>query len=67
MSKNKITTKRTAYTASALAVGLVIGGVVGLLVDNLIIFSGGGMVVGLAIGYALDNWRIQTKHQQNNK
>ena len=43
-----------AYTAYGLAIGLVLGGLVGLLVGNLIIFAGGGLVLGLAIGSALD-------------
>jgi hypothetical protein len=34
---------------------LIFGGLVGLLIDNLIIFAGGGMLLGLAIGAALDN------------
>lgn len=37
-----------------MALGLVLGGLVGLVLDNLVIFSGGGMMVGLAIGLALE-------------
>jgi hypothetical protein len=37
-----------------MAIGLVLGGLVGLLIDNMIIFAGGGLVLGLAIGYAMD-------------
>ena len=38
-----------------MAVGMILGGIVGLLIDNPIIFAGGGMVLGLAIGSALDS------------
>ena len=47
--------KKISYTALGLAIGLIFGDLVGLLIDNLIIFSGGGMLLGLAIGTALDN------------
>ena len=40
-----------------MALGLVFGGMIGLLIDNMIIFAGGGLVLGLAIGSALDNRR----------
>ena len=38
-----------------MALGLIIGGIIGLIIDNMIIFAGGGLVLGLAIGSALDN------------
>ena len=47
--------KKISYKALGLAVGLIFGGLVGLLIDNLIIFAGGGMLLGLAISAALDN------------
>jgi hypothetical protein len=47
--------KNISYTALGLAVGLIFGGLVGLLIDNLVIFAGGGMLLGLAIGAALDH------------
>jgi hypothetical protein len=40
-----------------MAIGLVVGGLVGLLTDNLAISAGGGMVLGLAIGAALEQRR----------
>ena len=43
-----------SYKALGLALGLVFGGVIGWLIGNPIIFSGGGLVLGLAIGTALD-------------
>ena len=49
--------RKVSYLALGLAMGLFLGGLVGLLIDNLIIFAGGGMLLGLAIGYALDNRR----------
>jgi hypothetical protein len=44
-----------SYKALGMGIGLLFGGLVGLLIDNLIIFAGGGMVIGLAIGTALDS------------
>ena len=37
-----------------LVVGLIFGGFIGLFLGNLILFAGGGLVIGLAIGTALD-------------
>lgn len=45
---------RISYKALGMGIGLIFGGLVGLLIDNLVIFAGGGMVLGLAIGMALD-------------
>jgi len=59
MSQNKNTKRRISYTALGLAIGLVLGGIVGLAIDNMIIFAGGGLVLGLAIGSALDNRRLE--------
>jgi len=59
MSKNKNSGKRISYTALGLAVGLILGGIVGLIIDNMVIFAGGGLVLGLAIGSALDNRRLE--------
>jgi F0F1-type ATP synthase assembly protein I len=42
----------------AMSLGLVLGGLVGILIDNMIIFAGGGMIVGLAIGLALEKRRM---------
>lgn len=57
MSKNS--GKRISYKALGLAIGLILGGIVGLLINNLVIFAGGGLVLGLAIGSALDNRRLE--------
>ena len=57
MSKNKNSGKRISYTAFGLAIGLILGGIIGLIIDNIAIFAGGGLVLGLAIGSALDNRR----------
>lgn len=46
-----------SYKGLGLGIGLIFGGIVGLLIGNLIIFAGGGMVLGLAVGYALDSRR----------
>ncbi len=55
--KNNPSQFKISYTALGLALGLILGGIVGLVIDNMIIFAGGGMVLGLAIGTALDNRR----------
>ena len=57
MSGSNPTQGTTAYAAFGLAIGLVLGGLVGLLVGNPIIFAGGGLVIGLSIGCALDRGR----------
>jgi hypothetical protein len=54
---NKNSGIKISYKAIGLAIGLILGGIVGLVIDNLIIFAGGGMVLGLAIGSALDSRR----------
>jgi len=40
-----------------MALGLVLGGLLGFVVDNLVLFAGGGMVIGLALGTAIENRR----------
>ncbi len=55
--KNDQSQFKISYTALGLAIGLIFGGIVGLIIDNMIIFAGGGMVLGLAIGAALDSHR----------
>ena len=50
---------RVSYKALGMSIGLVLGGLVGILIDNMIIFAGGGMVVGFALGAYLDS-RMQT-------
>jgi hypothetical protein len=50
-------TKRTAnYTivGAGMGIGLVLGGILGLLIDNLAFSAGGGMILGLAVGLALE-------------
>ena len=51
------TLRNISNKACGMALGLVFGGMIGLLIDNMIIFAGGGLVLGLAIGSALDNRR----------
>jgi hypothetical protein len=55
MSDNKQPSTRNSYKAIGMAVGLILGGLVGLATGNLVIFAGGVMVLGLAVGTALDN------------
>ncbi|HEY46707.1 MAG TPA: glycine zipper family protein [Anaerolineae bacterium] len=52
-SSNQSSMKIT-YKGIGMAIGLIMGGCIGLLIGNVVIFAGGGMVVGLAIGAALD-------------
>ena len=59
MSQENNTRKRISYTAFSLAIGLILGGIAGLIINNMIIFAGGGLVLGLAIGSALDNRRLE--------
>ncbi len=55
MANHDTSQRKISYTALGLAIGLVFGGVVGLVIGNMVIFAGGGLVLGLAIGSALDN------------
>jgi hypothetical protein len=55
VSENSASPGGVSYVALGLAVGLVLGGIVGLVIGNMILFAGGGLVLGLAIGYALDH------------
>jgi len=59
MSKNTNSGKRISYTPLGMSIGLILGGIVGLIIDNMVIFAGGGLVLGLAIGSALDNRRLE--------
>ena len=59
MSKNTNSGIRISYTALGMSIGLILGGIVGLVIDNMVIFAGGGLVLGLAIGSALDNRRLE--------
>jgi len=49
---------RITYPGVGMALGLILGALVGLAVDNMIIFAGGTMVLGLAIGLALEKRRL---------
>ena len=59
MSKNNNLQRKIAYTILGLSTGLILGGIVGLIIDNMIIFAGGGLVLGLAIGSDLDSRRLE--------
>jgi hypothetical protein len=59
MSKNKNSGKRISYTTLGMAIGLILGGIVGLAIDNMVIFAGSGLVLGLAIGSALDRRHLE--------
>lgn len=45
---------RLKFSGLGMAIGLVFGWLVGYLVGNPIVFAGGGLVLGGAIGAALD-------------
>jgi hypothetical protein len=55
MSEMKRSNRKVSYTALGPALGLVFGGLVGLIIGNMILFAGGGLVLGLAVGVAMDN------------
>jgi F0F1-type ATP synthase assembly protein I len=50
---NKTSSKNPNTQVLGMAIGLVLGGLVGILLDNIAIFSGGGMILGFAIGTAM--------------
>lgn len=50
---------RVSILGAGMALGLVFGGLFGLIVDNLIIFAGGGMILGLAIATAIESRRTR--------
>ncbi len=58
---NHPSSKRMNPQALGMALGLVLGWLVGFLIDNPIIFSGGGMIIGLAIGTAVDKRNQQER------
>jgi hypothetical protein len=47
-------TQRMKFAGFGAAVGLVFGGLAGILIGNPIVFAGGGMVLGIVIGAAID-------------
>lgn len=51
----KNTNQRMKFAGLGMAVGLVFGGLVGFLIGNPIVFAGRTMVLGAAIGTAIDN------------
>ena len=55
MSQNPTPNRRPlTYTAIGTSVGLLFGAILGLIADNLTLFAGGGLVLGFALGSALD-------------
>ncbi|MEJ2758767.1 MAG: hypothetical protein P8046_09840 [Anaerolineales bacterium] len=50
---NQDSNQSLKFAGLGAAIGLVFGGLVGTLIGNPIIFAGGGMVLGLAIGTSL--------------
>lgn len=50
---------RLTYRAIGLAIGLTFGGLIGFLIGNPAIFAGGTMVLGFAIGSAIDNRNLE--------
>jgi hypothetical protein len=60
MTESKESKDRAGYSRMGvfMALGLVFGGFLGIILDNLVLFSGGGMVLGLALGTALEKRRL---------
>jgi F0F1-type ATP synthase assembly protein I len=52
-------TYKPTYLGAGMGAGLVLGGILGLLIDNLAFSAGGGMILGLAVGLALERRRGQ--------
>jgi len=46
-----------SYTALFVGAGLVSGGILGLLIDNLAFSAGGGMILALALGLVFEKKR----------
>jgi hypothetical protein len=46
---------KITYKGTGMAIGMVFGGLIGWLIGNPIIFAGGGLVLGFAIGSAMDS------------
>ena len=55
---NRTPSRRNKYAGYGMAIGLVFGGLVGFFIGNPIIFAGGTMVLGYAIGTAMDKDRV---------
>jgi hypothetical protein len=52
--KNNHSPGKGTYTALGLAIGLIFGSILGFVTGNMIIFTGGGLLLGLSIGAALE-------------
>jgi len=46
--------RKTNYKGIGMAIGLIFGMGIGFLIGNPVIFAGGTMILGFAIGTALD-------------
>ncbi len=53
-NQNKESNRSIKFAGLGTAIGLVFGGLVGVLIGNPMVFAGGGMVLGLAIGTTFD-------------
>ena len=56
-SQKKNTSRNLKFAGLGAAIGLVFGGLIGTLIGNPFAFAGGTMVLGLAIGAAIDRRR----------
>ena len=61
MSKdiNNPSSIRIVYTGLCPVIGMILGGILGLIADNMPVFAGVGMAIGLSIGAALDKYRAE--------
>lgn len=59
MSQEATTKKAFNYTivGAGMGIGQVLGGILGFLIDNLAFWADGGMILGLAVGLALEKKR----------
>jgi hypothetical protein len=53
-NKHKRSSERVSLKGLGMGLGLVLGGLLGWISGNTAISAGGGMVLGLAVGTALD-------------
>ena len=50
---------RVSVLGVGMSLGLLFGGLFGLVVDNLVLFAGGGMILGLAMATAIESRRTR--------
>lgn len=62
--KNQKPYRKINFKGIGMAIGLIFGGAIGSLVGSPVIFAGGTMVLGFAIGTALDQRKRENEPKQ---